>query len=165
MAAGPANAKGAMDTLLVDGEGFLFGVKEPAGWTGDTTNAAKLSCNVAFYRKGQSFERAPVVIRVTIFEKTDEDISRDMKSDMDGYRDRYPGVLFRNMQAFHKRYRVLSKLFYISGDFFEYVTYLNPGPKWHHSFSASMYTGKKSASQSDLSAFKEVIGSLTMLAP
>ena len=52
-----------MDNLIVFGDEFMFVVKEPPGWTGDTENAAKMGVNILFYRNGQTLRTAKEIIR------------------------------------------------------------------------------------------------------
>src|ERR1700719_2485472 len=68
--------------LLVYGDNFLFSVKEPAGWRGDTTSAEKFQSNVVLHEATQPVESLAGLIRVRLNEKTDENISADMEDDI-----------------------------------------------------------------------------------
>jgi len=37
-----------MSSLIVYGDGFMFSVKEPDGWNGDTDKAAEYYANIVF---------------------------------------------------------------------------------------------------------------------
>jgi hypothetical protein len=127
-----------LDSLFVYGQGFVFSVKEPEGWIGDTINAEKLSANIIFYPASQKLDKAQTIIRVLIAKKTDENIAEDLASDMKGYRDQYPNVLFQDISISHPKYQVLPKLFTVQGNFYEYVAYMNPEPAKKLMFSVSM---------------------------
>ncbi len=60
---------------------------------------------------------------------------------------------------------MLGKRFYIPGQFYEYVTYVNPGPKKPVLLSVSMNTQKLEASEKELEAYKSAVQSLTLLKP
>jgi hypothetical protein len=55
------------------------------------------------------------------------------------------------------------KLFFVEGDFYEYVVYVNPGPRFCYMFSVAMGTGKGPASDAQLDAFRTVTASLLAL--
>jgi len=60
---------------------------------------------------------------------------------------------------------MLGKVFYIPGKFYEYVAYVNPGPKKPVLFSVSMNTQKLEASAKELEAYKSAVQSVTLLKP
>jgi len=152
-----------LDALLVYGEGFWFSVKEPPGWTGDTEHAGDIRANVVFRRSSKRVEDVDGLIRVRINEKVDEDTAADLQADMDGYRQKFPKVQFEPFDVPHPNYRVLSKLFFVPGDFFEYVVYLNPGPGAPWLFSISMSKEKERATAEELAAFRQVVASIVFL--
>lgn len=151
--------------LLVYGDDFLFSVQEPAGWTGDTENAAKFEANVVLHEAGEPRNSYKGLIRVSLNDKTDENVSADMAADMREYKTRYPKVQFKNLSINHPNYKCLSEVFYVPGDFYEYVAYVNPDPKRKIMFSASMNTGKTEATAKELAAYESAIKSLTLLKP
>lgn len=163
--AAPANSDGKkLDTLLVYGEGFIFSVKEPQGWAGDIKNARQYDANIIFYPLSQRFETATTIIRVSVNGKTDENIQEDLAADMSQYKKQYVGVQFKELSITHPTYQAFPKLFTVPGDFYEYVTYINPGPKKKLTFSVSMNKQKAAASADDLAKYQEVISSLLFLA-
>lgn len=55
-----------LDRLLVYGDSFIFGVKEPAGWKADTSNASQIQANILFYKAGETFANASSLIYIRI---------------------------------------------------------------------------------------------------
>ena len=161
----PGIAQHKLDQLLVHGDGFLFSVKEPVGWNGDTENAEKFNANVVLHEMGKPENSYSGLIRVLLSEKTDENIAEDMAEDMREYRERFPKVQFGNLAITRPDYKVLARVFYQPGESYEYVAYVNPGPKSKFLFSISMNTGKTEASEKELAAFKSALQSLTLFKP
>jgi len=158
-----AGAQPHLSNLLVYGDGFAFAVREPQGWTGDTTVAADYSANVIFYSSSAKPDRAGVLIRVSVIDKTDENIQADLEADMKGYRAHYRRISFEDFTACHPTYRTVSKLFAVPGRFYEYVTYVNPGPAKKQLFALSMNKQIAEATSQELAAYREVLASLSML--
>jgi len=84
---------------------------------------------------------------------------------MRAYRAQYPKVQFKDITATNPSYLCLAKVFYIRGEFYEYVAYVNPGSQKPVLFSVSMNTQKSEASAKELEAFKSTIYTLTLLKP
>jgi hypothetical protein len=158
-------AQQKLDQLLVYGDDFLFSVKEPPGWSGDTKNADKFQSNVILHESGQPPESSSGLIRIRVNDKTDENTSADLEEDMRSYRTQYPKIQFRDLSVKNPRYLCLAKVFYVPGEFYEYVTYVNPGPKKPVLFSVSMNTQKSEASEKEIEAYKSAVQSLTLLKP
>ena len=63
-----------MDRLLVYGDGFMFGVKEPEGWLGDTERASAFKMNILIYpREHRPPEQVPDldgIIRLRVNEES-----------------------------------------------------------------------------------------------
>lgn len=152
-----------LDSLLVYGQGFVFSVKEPTGWKGDTEHAAQFSTNIIFYPTSQSLDKAQTIIRVLITDKTDENINEDLSHDMKEYRAQYPNIVFKKLAVSHPNYQVFPKLFSVPGSFYEYVAYVNPGPTKKLMFSISMNKQEKEASKLELDVYQKIIASLQML--
>jgi hypothetical protein len=161
----PSFAQQKLDQLLVYGHNFMFGVKEPAGWTGDTTNAQSYEANVVLHESGQASDSWFGLIRIRVNSKVNENTSADMAEDMRGYKAQFPNVQFKDLSVANPRYVCVAKLFYIPGESYEYVTYVNPGPKKPILFSVSMNMQKSEASAKELEAYKLAIQSLTLLKP
>jgi hypothetical protein len=144
----------------VYGDGFMFGVKEPDGWQGDTERAGSLRVNILFYPRGPIPSNLDGVIRIRVNKKTDENIAEDLAADMNGYRKKFSAVRFEDFAVSHPQYTCYPKQFFVEGDFHEYVVYVNPGPGFWYMFSAAMGTGKNPASDAQLDAFRTVTASL-----
>jgi hypothetical protein len=95
--------------------------------------------------------------------KRAENTAEDLATDMEGYRQKFPGIEFLELQAAHPQYQCFPKLFLLEGKFHEYVAYVNPGPAQWYMFSVAMNTGKARAKDSDLEAFRTIVGSLLAL--
>jgi len=154
-----------LDSLLVQGEGFIFGVKEPPGWKADTSNAVNARANILFYKPGDSLQTAKALIFVRVNKKSDEYVEKDLEWDMDQYKKQYPNVQFKDIQVFHPKYKTYSKLFYIKETFYEYVTYINPGAGKPVTLSAAMNLQRNEASKEELDAYQKVIETLVLLKP
>jgi hypothetical protein len=161
----PSLAQQKLDQLLVYGENFIFSVKEPTGWNGDSTNAEKFQSNLVLHESGQATDSTLGLIRIRVNEKVDENTRADLEADMRDYKAQYPTVQFRDIPAKNPNYLCLAKVFYIPGKFYEYVAYVNPGPQKPVLFSVSMNTHKSEASAKQLEAFQSAIQSLTLLKP
>jgi hypothetical protein len=149
-----------LDQLIVFGQGFMFGVREPDGWFGDTERAARFKVNILFYPKGHRGKALEGMIRVGIFKKQDENTLVDLQTDMDGYKKRYSEVIFEDIDASHGLYTSFPKLFIVEGRIHEYVAYVNPGKSFWFLFSVALSTGKRRASDDELKAFREITASL-----
>lgn len=158
-------AQQKLDQLLVYGDNFVFSVKEPLGWSGDTTNADKFQSNVILHESGLPPDSFSGLIRIRVNNKEDENTSADLEEDMRDYKAQYPKVQFKDLSIKNPRYLCLAKVFYVPGEFYEYVTYVNPGPKKPILFSVSMNTQKLEASAKELEAYKSAVQSLTLLKP
>jgi len=154
-----------LDRLLVYGDGFVFGVKEPQGWKADINNAAKLGANVLFYRANESFSNYGLLIYIRVNKKVDEDVEEDLKYDMKQYQSQYPQVQFGDIAVSHESFALYPKLFYEPNKFYEYVTYINPGKGKPLMLSVTMNAQKKEANADELKAYKEVIASLVLIKP
>jgi hypothetical protein len=138
----------------------MFGVKEPGDWQGDTERAAALKMNILFYSKGPLPSNLEGIIRVRVNKKTDENTAEDLAMDMEGYQKRFAEVRFEDFAVSHPQYSCYSKLFFVEGRFHEYVTYVNPGEGFWYMFSLALSTGRRPASDAELTAFREVTASL-----
>jgi hypothetical protein len=156
-------AQQKLDQLFVYGDNFLFGVKEPPGWIGDITNAEGFEANVVLHESGRPRDSWSGLIRIRVNPKASENTSADMTEDMRGYKAQFPNAQFKDLSVTNPRYPCLAKLFYIPGESYEYVAYVNPAPKQPILFSVSMNTQKSEASAKELEAYKLAVQSLTLL--
>lgn len=161
----PSFAQRALDRLLVFGEGFSFSVKEPPNWKGDTENAARFDANVVLRESGKDIQGTHGLIRVRIDSKEDENTLADLEADMREYRERYAGIQFKNLEIKTPQYRCEAKIFFVPGKFYEYVAYVNPGPKKPFLFSVAMNIPRSEATDKELEAFRSTVQSLTLVTP
>jgi hypothetical protein len=158
-----AQAADRLENLLIQGENLIISVKEPMGWIGDSNNTTTDHDNLVFYRMNETLQSAKAVIRVLVANKTDENTIEDLKYDMESYRKQYPKIQFKDISVKHPEYSVYAKLFYVDTNFYEYVTYLNPGKNHPYIISVSMNLKKNEASKEDIEAYSFVIESLKAL--
>jgi hypothetical protein len=115
-------AQQKLDQLLVHGDNFLFSVKEPDGWKGDIAGAETFQSNVVLHEATQPTESLAGLIRVRLNDKSDENISADMEADIRTYKAQYPKIRFKDLAIRNSAYRALARVFYVPGQFYEYVT-------------------------------------------
>jgi len=161
----PSLAQEKLDQLLVSGDDFIFSVKEPPGWKGDTKGAGKFQSNVILHEIRNPAESVSGLIRIRVNDKADENTSADLEEDARGYRAQYPKIQFKDLAVENPRYLCLARVFYVPGEFYEYVAYVNPGPKKPILFSVSMNSQKSEASAKELEAYKLAVRSLRLLKP
>jgi hypothetical protein len=154
-----------LNGLLVNGDGFLFGVKEPDGWFEDTDNAARLRANIVFYRDKETFPTSTTIIYVQLSAKTDDDMTKDIEADMKAYSRRYPTIIFKDFPNAAPSETRASKLFTVPGEFAEYVSYINPGKDKLRKFAVAMNIAKREATDAELRTYEEIIKSLVLLKP
>ncbi|MFZ1685954.1 MAG: hypothetical protein WAU70_00915 [Flavobacteriales bacterium] len=152
----------AMKSLIVYGDGFSFGVKEPQGWTGDIDRAAEYHSNIVFYPVGEDPDKAALV-QVSAFQKQDEKTQNDLAFDVKSYEQQHASLKKEDLAASHKEYRVFAKLVFVKDEFFQYIAYVNPGQKFGKGFSVAMNVQKRRATDEELKAFLETITSLRMI--
>jgi len=100
-AMGNAQQTQKLTDLVVYGEGFCFGVKEPDGWRGDTDKvASKYQVNVVFLPSELSAGN-DLTIRVRVNRKVDENTIEDLNYDLQGYRKDYPSAQFSDLNITH----------------------------------------------------------------
>jgi len=149
-----------LDRLIVYGDGFAFGVKEPDQWQADTKDLARrYSVNILFAPAKNNGE-GNVNIRVRVNKKVDENTIEDLNYDMQQYKKEYPKAEFKDLSIEHPEYKTCAKLVYLPDHFYEYVAYINPGPATKFEFSAAMSKQSKPATPEELNAFETVLKSL-----
>jgi hypothetical protein len=158
-------AQQKLGQLLVYGDNFLFSVKEPAGWKGDTASAEKFQSNVVLHEATQPSESLAGLIRVRLNDKTDENISADIEDDIRSYTAQYPKIQFKDIAIRNLAHPAVAKVFYVPGQFYEYVTYMNPGLGKSFIFSVSMSSQQSEATAKQLGAYESTLASLKLLKP
>lgn len=157
-------SKTKLDRLIVYGDGFAFGVKEPDNWRADTGETArKYHVNILFAPALASGGSEDVTIRVRVNSKVDENTIDDLNYDMEQYKKEFPKAQFSDLSVTHPEYRTFAKLVYVSDQFYEYVAYINPGPVSKFTFSAAMSKNSKPATPEEMKAFESVLKSLLWL--
>src|ERR1700746_3386256 len=88
----PSFTKQKLEQLLVYGDSFMFGVREPAGWTGDATNAASFEASVVLHASGPPSDSWSAQIRIRVTSKIDENTPADLAEDIRSYKAQFPDV-------------------------------------------------------------------------
>lgn len=159
----PQPTKEKLDRLIVYGDGFSFGVKEPENWHAETGDLArKQQVNVLFTPTRQTADHQ-VTIRVRVNKKVDENTVEDLNYDMQQYKKDYPAAEFSILSVAHPDYKTFAKLVYVSDRFYEYVAYVNPGSVSKFNFSVAMSKKISPATPDEWKAFQEVLESLIWL--
>jgi hypothetical protein len=158
-------AQQKLDQLLVYGDNFLFSVKEPVGWKGDTASAENFQSNIVLHEGTQPAESLAGLIRIRLNDKTDENISADLEDDIRSYKAQYPKIQFKDIAIRNAAYPAIAKVFYVPGQFYEYVTYMNPGRGKPFIFSVSMNNQKSEATAKQLGTYESTLASLKLLKP
>jgi hypothetical protein len=157
-------SKGKLDRLIVYGDGFAFGVKEPDLWRADTGEIArKYHVNILFAPTPAIGGNNNVTIRVRVNSKTDENTIEDLNYDMEQYKKEFSKAEFSDLSVTHPEYKTYAKLVYVSDQFYEYVAYINPGLVSNFTFSAAMSKNSKPATSEEMKAFESVLKSLVWL--
>jgi hypothetical protein len=153
-----------LDRLIVYGDGFVFGVKEPDHWRADTGEVArKYHVNVIFVSAQGNGKSESVNIRVRVNKKVDENTIEDLDYDMEQYKKEYPKAEFGDLLINHPEYETFAKLVYVPNQFYEYVAYINPGAISKFTFSVAMSKNSNSATPEEMKAFESVLNSLVWL--
>jgi|APGre2960657468_1045069.scaffolds.fasta_scaffold67740_2 hypothetical protein len=152
-----------MDNLMVYGDGFIFSVKEPNGWTGDIDIAKDYFSNIVFYTSKDDIKKGGALIQVYSFSKQDEKTEKDLEYDIKTYKDKYKNLKQQDFLVSHKEYKCFSKLAYVDKEFYQYTVYVNPGSKFKTGVSIAMNISKQPATEQELQAFIQIISSLIML--
>lgn len=152
-----------VDNLMVYGDGFIFSVNEPVGWTGDIDIAKDYYSNIVFYTSKDDIKKGGALIQVYSFNKQDEKTEKDLEYDIKSYKDKYKNLKQQDFLVSHKEYKCFSKLVYVDEEFYQYTVYVNPGPKFKTGVSMAMNISNRPATEQELQAFRQIISSLIML--
>ena len=148
---------------MVYGDSFIFSVKEPSGWTGDTKIAKKYYSNIVFYKSKSDFKNGGALIQVLNFNKLDEQTENDLIYDINSSKKDYKNIFEQELIVEHKDYKCFSKLIYVPDKFYQYLVYINPGQIYKSGISVSMDISKRPATEDELKAFREIISSLILM--
>jgi hypothetical protein len=120
-------AQKKMDSLLVWGEGFSFGVTEPAGWTGHTEDAYRYRLNIYFCLGRKKIDNSPAIMHITVLDKGNRSIQEHLEYDMENYKKNYQNIEFQDFSIEGLKYEALAKIFIIEDKTVDYVCFLDPG--------------------------------------
>lgn len=152
------------DVVTVTTKDYTFTVHTPAGWTGDTEGAKKYQGSVLFTQKSEGTTPGGGQILVGVYHKFDENVGLRLETDTQNYRKQYPKLELGELDAKHPQYATFPRTFSQAGEFYQYVTYLNPGSLYPHALFVAMYK-KTPATPAELDAYKEIVRSLQMTPP
>jgi hypothetical protein len=159
----PAQSSQKLNNLIVYGDGFAFGVREPDGWRGDTGKvAAKYQVNVVFLPPEES-QNNDVTIRIRVNSKQDDNTAEDLNYDMQGYKKGFPKAQFSELNLAHAEYKTFARTVFVPGQFYEYVAYLNPGPGKRFIFSVAMSKKNEPATDGEFKAYEAILKSIVWL--
>ena len=159
-----APQKAKMNALLVYGNGFMFGVTEPDGWVGDTSDkATRRVVNIIFFPKDKASKSQGVKVMIRISPKVDENTADALLADIAGYKRKFPSLEQEDLSLQHPEYKTIAKLIFTRDSLYEYIAYLNPGPGTQFVFSVVLYKTRSRASKPELQAFEEVLKSVRLL--
>jgi len=160
---GQTNDNEKMSGLIIYGDGFMFSVDEPDGWKGDIENANEYFSNVIFFKSDEGLKNAIALIQVSIFTKHDEKTEKDLRFDVETYKQKYTNLKQQDFSVTHVEYKCYSKLMYVEEEFYQYTVYINPGTKFKSGLSVAMNIPKRPATENELKTFQQIITSLKML--
>ena len=161
--AAPACAERQADRVIVHGDGFAFGAKEPPAWRADLGHASRFGAHVLFYQSKRALKGDATLIMVRLSKAAANDAAQDLQNDMDDYRRRFGEVAFRDLEVSHPEYRCVAKEFAVESLFHEYLTYVSPGRGRTERFAAALNT-EAAASPEELEAYRAIVGSLVLFA-
>src|SRR2546428_7515649 len=102
--AAPARAERQADRVIVHGDGFTFGVKEPPAWRADLGHAPRFGAHVLFYQTKHALRGGATLIMVRLSTSAANDAAQDLQSDMDDYRRRFGGGAVRDPPGWDPAY-------------------------------------------------------------
>jgi hypothetical protein len=152
------------EVVTVSTKDYTFTVRTPAGWTGDTEAAKKYQGSVLFVQKSEAGTPGGGQILVGVYHKFDENVGLRLETDTQNYRKQYPKLELGELDAKHPRYATFQRTFSQAGEFYQYVTYLNPGSLYPYALFVAMYK-KAPATPAELAAYKGIVQSLEMTPP
>src|SRR5690348_6105999 len=140
---GQTNDSAKISSLMVCGKDFMFSVKEPDNWIGNTDKAEEFHANIIFYKSKKDFDNGGALIQVYNFKKQDEKTEEDLKIDIKGYQKDYKNLKQQDIEVTHKEYKCFSKLVYVENNFYQYIVYINCGTKYKSGISVAMNISKR----------------------
>jgi hypothetical protein len=150
------------DVITVTTKDYTFTANTPEGWRGDTEGAKKYQGSILFTQKSETPGGGQILVGV--YHKFDENVGLRLETDTQNYRKQYPKLELGELDAKHPQYTTFPRTFSQAGEFYQYVTYLNPGSLYPYALFVAMYK-KAPATPAELAAYKEIVRSLKMTPP
>ena len=148
--------------LTSNSAGFSYSFIKPNEWILDSTNAANYLAHVAIYKNKVDYDKGGLIIQILAFEKKDEKTNEDLDYDVNSYKARFSNLKQKEFPISHSVYTTYSKKVYVENSFYQYIIYINPGPKFKFGISAALNTNEKDVDKSDLELFKEIVKSIVV---
>jgi hypothetical protein len=120
-----------MKGLIINGEGFVFTIKEPDGWTVNIEDAQKKGLNAYFAIDGYSYKNTPGLIYIRVMDKQGLTVEQHLKADMDKFSQDDKSVAFKEFAVTSISYHYASKNYLIGSRHCDYLCYIDPGEKYH----------------------------------
>jgi hypothetical protein len=161
LAAPPAvKAEEAKDVVTVTTKEYVLTVHTPEGWQGDTEAAKQYQGVVVFTPKAAGPDSAKIL--VSVHHKSDENTELRLQGEIAQYRKRYPHLELKDLDVKHPQYATFGKLFSQPDDFYQYISFLNPGAVYPYTLYAAMLKQKTPATPEELATYKDILQSLKM---
>src|SRR2546426_8587941 len=96
--AAPARAERQADRVIVRGDGFAFGVKEPPAWRADLGHASRFGAHVLFYQTKHALRGGATLIMVRLGTTPANDAGQDLQGDIHDDRKRLCWGAVRGLQ-------------------------------------------------------------------
>lgn len=155
--------QGEKYSTLVNTDSIKFRVGEPTGFMADVDNAAQFGANVILYTSLDNVNNGDAMIQVTGVTKKDVDSGKELEMEIAQYREDYPTLKEKELVTAHKLYKCFSSFLSVNGQFYKYITYVNPGDASKKVLIVIMYLPKREATGAELEGYKKVVESLEML--
>ncbi|MDR3680668.1 MAG: hypothetical protein P4L41_11945 [Flavipsychrobacter sp.] len=152
-----------LKNVVITGNGFIFALKEPAGWECNTKTAEQYQANAILYANEDSIKSGGALVQLAVFLKQDEFTDKDLEENISSYRNEYSNLKEADTDIKHPTYRSYGKLEYVPSDFYQYIVFINPGQQYKYGFSVAMNIYKRPATTEELDAFKEIVSTLKMI--
>ncbi len=150
-------------SVLVNTDSVKFRVGEPKGWMADVDNAGQFASNVVLYTSLDNVNAGGGMVQITATSKKDLDTAKELEAEIASYNENYPTVKQKDLVTSHKMYKCFSALLYVNGDFYRYITYVNPGDSFKKELIVILNVRKRPATETEIDAYKNIVESLEML--
>ncbi len=150
-------------STLVNTDSVKFRVGEPKNWMADIDNAGQFGANVVLYTTLDNVNKGAAMIQVIAFTKKDIDTAKELEKEVATYKEDYPTLKKNDLVTSHKLYKCFSILLSVNGQFYRYITYVNPGDASKKGLIVLMDIPKHAATDAELEAYRKIVESLEML--